>query len=160
MSTAIGTDALTFTLPDTDGAEHGVGGEESSAVTLVVFICNHCSYALAWHDRIVAVAEDYPDVKVLAVSSNDAERYPRDSFEAMRARVSADGGWPMAYLRDESQEVARAYDAKTTPDVFVFDSAGTLRYRGAPDSDHMDDGQNAVWLRDALRRALTEQEPA
>ena len=66
-------------------------------------------------------------MKVLAVSSNDAERYPRDSFDAMRERVAADGGWPMPYLYDESQEVARAYDAKTTPDCFVIDAAGPDR---------------------------------
>ena len=100
----------------TDGTEHAPGG---APATVVVFTCNHCPYALAWHDRIAAVARDYADrgVAVLAVNPNDAERYPRDSFDAMRARVERDGGWPMPYLRDESQEVARAYDARTTPDV-------------------------------------------
>jgi peroxiredoxin len=160
MSTAIGTEAPTFTLPDTDGAEHGVGGNELAPATLVVFTCNHCPYALAWHDRIVAVAEDYPDVKVLAVSSNDAERYPRDSFDAMRDRVAGDGGWPMPYLYDESQEVARAYDAKTTPDCFVIDSDGRVAYRGAPDADHQDPSLNAAWLRDALDAVLAGEEPA
>jgi peroxiredoxin len=159
MSTAIGTDAPTFTLPDTEGGEHGVGGDSSPA-TLVVFTCNHCPYALAWHDRIVAVAEDYPDVKVLAVSSNDAERYPRDSFEAMRKRVAADGGWPMPYLYDESQEVARAYDAKTTPDCFVIDADGRIAYRGAPDADYQDPSLNAAWLREALDAVVAGEEPA
>jgi peroxiredoxin len=160
MSTAIGTEAPTFTLPDTDGADHGVGGGQSAPATLVVFTCNHCPYALAWHDRIVAVAEDYPDVEVLAVSSNDAERYPRDSFDAMRDRVAADGGWPMPYLYDESQEVARAYGAKTTPDCFVIDADGRIAYRGAPDADHQDPSLNAAWLRDALDAVLAGEEPA
>jgi peroxiredoxin len=159
MSTAIGTDAPTFTLPDTEGREHGVGGDSSPA-TLVVFTCNHCPYALAWHDRIVAVAEDYPDVKVLAVSSNDAERYPRDSFEAMRQRVADEGGWPMPYLYDESQEVARAYDAKTTPDCFVIDADGRIAYRGAPDADYQDPSLNAAWLREALDAVVAGEEPA
>jgi hypothetical protein len=57
-------------------------------------------------------------------------------------------------VHDDSQEVARAYDAKTTPDVFVFDADGILRYRGAPDADHMDDAQNAAWLRNALDAVL------
>ena len=157
MTTAIGTDAPTFTLPDTDGGEHSPGG---APATLVVFTCNHCPYALAWHDRIIAVAEDYPDVKVLAVSSNDAERYPRDSFDAMRERVAADGGWPMPYLYDESQEVARDYDAKTTPDCFVIDADGRIAYRGAPDADHQDPALNAAWLRDALDAVLAGEEPA
>src|SRR4051812_49577176 len=108
-----GDAAPDLALPDTDGNEHRLRGD---GVTAVVFTCNHCPYALAWHDRIAAVARDYPDVKVLAINPNDAERYPRDSYHAMRERVASDGGWPMPYLRDESQGVARAYGAKTTPD--------------------------------------------
>jgi hypothetical protein len=91
---------------------------------------------------------------MLLISPNDAERYPRDSYEAMQARVRGDGGWPAPYLYDESQEVARAYGAKTTPDVFVVDSGGTLRYRGAPDADYGDESQNAAWLRGALDALL------
>jgi peroxiredoxin len=159
MSTAIGTDAPTFTLPDTDGAEHGVGGTQSPA-TLVVFTCNHCPYALAWHDRIAAIARDYGDVKVLAINPNDAERYPRDSFDAMRERVTGDGGWPMPYLRDESQDVARAYGARTTPDCFVIDADGRIAYRGAPDADYQDPSLNAAWLREALDAVLAGDEPA
>ena len=160
MSTAIGTDAPTFTLPDTDGAEHGVGGTQSPA-TLVVFTCNHCPYALAWHDRILAVARDYADrgVTVVLVNPNDAERYPRDSFDAMRERVDADGGWPLPYLRDEDQSVARNYDARTTPDVFVVDPDGRLAYRGAPDADHQDPSLDAAWLRSALDAVLGGSAP-
>ncbi len=157
MSTAVGTEAPTFTLPDTDGTEHSPGG---APATLVVFTCNHCPYALAWHDRLADVARDYGDVKVLAISSNDAERYPRDSFDAMRERVAADGGWPMPYLYDESQQVARAYDAKTTPDCFVIDADGRIAYRGAPDADHQDPSLNAAWLREALDAVLAGEEPA
>ena len=70
----------------------------------------------------------------------------------MQERVREED-WPMPYLHDESQEVARAFGAKTTPDVFVVDSDGRLRYRGAPDSDHSDPSQNAAWLRGALDAA-------
>jgi peroxiredoxin len=156
MSTAVGTEAPTFSLPDTDGVEHSPG---DAPATVVVFTCNHCPYALAWQDRIADVARDYSDVKVLAINPNDAERYPRDSFDAMRERVARDGGWPMPYLRDESQEVARAYDAKTTPDVFVIDGAGRIVYRGAPDADHQDPSLNAAWLRDALDAVIAGSEP-
>ncbi|MEJ7789804.1 MAG: thioredoxin family protein, partial [Thermoleophilaceae bacterium] len=129
--------------------------------TVVVFTCNHCPYALAWHDRLLRVARDYGQraVQVLLVNPNDAERYPRDSFEAMKERVTADGGWPAAYLRDEGQEVARLFGAKTTPDVFVLDAEGVLRYRGAPDSDHEDAAQDAAWLREALDALLEGREP-
>ena len=150
----VGDQAPTFSLPDTDGAEHGPDG-----VTVVVFTCNHCPYALGWHDRLLQVARDYPQVTFLAVNPNDAERYPTDSYEAMKERVKSDGGWPHPYLRDEAQEVARAYDAQTTPDVFVLDADSRLRYRGAPDSDHRDPGQNAAWLREALDAVLGGNEP-
>jgi peroxiredoxin len=159
MSTTVGTEAPSFSLPDTDGAEHGVG-ESPAPATLVVFTCNHCPYALGWHDRIAAVARDYDDVTVLAINANDAERYPRDSFDAMRERVARDGGWPMPYLRDETQEVARAYGAQTTPDCFVIDADGRVVYRGAPDADHEDPSQNAAWLREALDAVLAGSEPA
>jgi peroxiredoxin len=157
MTLTIGTEAPSFSLPDTDGVEHSPGG---APATLVVFTCNHCPYALAWHDRVAAVARDYPSVKVLAINPNDAERYPRDSYEAMKERVAADGGWPMPYLRDESQEVARAYDAKTTPDCFVIDAEGRIAYRGAPDADHEDPSLDAAWLREALDAVLAGEAPA
>jgi hypothetical protein len=96
---------------------------------------------------------------MLAINPNDAERYPRDSPEAMRARVDAGEFDGVPYLRDESQEVARAYDARTTPDVFVLDADGVLRYRGAPDSDHDDPAQNAAWLRAALDAVLEGRVP-
>jgi peroxiredoxin len=159
MSTTVGTEAPTFALPDTDGVEHGVG-ESPAPATLVVFTCNHCPYALGWHDRIAAVARDYDAVTVLAINANDAERYPRDSFDAMRERVAREGGWPMPYLRDETQEVARAYGAQTTPDCFVIDADGRVVYRGAPDADHEDPSQNAAWLREALDAVLAGSEPA
>jgi peroxiredoxin len=149
----IGEEAPSFSLPATDGREYGPAG-----VTVVAFTCNHCPYALAWHDRLTQVAKDY-DVTFLAVNPNDAERYPRDAFDAMKERVEADGGWPYPYLRDESQEVARAYGAQTTPDVFVLDAQRVLRYRGAPDADHRDEGQRAGWLREALEAVMAGGEP-
>jgi peroxiredoxin len=152
----IGDTAPSFTLPDTRGGEHSPAGD---GLTVVVFTCNHCPYALAWHDRIADAARDYEDVRFLAVNSNDAERYPRDSFDAMRERFDAED-WPMPYLHDESQEVARGFGAKTTPDLFVLDGEGRLRYRGAPDADHRDPSLGASWLREALDALLAGEEPA
>jgi hypothetical protein len=155
---AIGEQAPAFALPDTAGAVHEPGG---TPATVVVFTCNHCPYALAWHERIVAVARDYADrgVRVLAVNPNDAQRYPRDSVEAMRERVREGEFDGIPYLRDESQETARAYDAQTTPDVFVLDAEGVLRYRGAPDGDYEREQENAVWLRGALDAVLSGEVP-
>jgi peroxiredoxin len=157
MTVPIGGRAPAFELPDTDGQTHSSKG---GPATVVVFTCNHCPYALAWHERIAQAARDYAarGVRFLAINPNDAERYPRDSLEAMRRRVAQEE-WPMPYLRDESQEVARAYGAKTTPDVFVLDRVGQLRYRGAPDSDYDDPSENAAWLRQALDAILDGAEP-
>ena len=153
---SIGDLAPTFALRDTAGEEHGIDG-----VTVVVFTCNHCPYALAWHERLLAVARDYADrrVRLLLVNPNDADRYPADSPGAMRERVEREGPWPAPYLHDPTQEVARAYDARTTPDVFVIDADGRLRYRGAPDSDHGDEAQGAAWLRAALDAVLAGRDP-
>ena len=155
--TAIGDTAPEFSLPDTDGDEHALA-PGADGLTAVVFTCNHCPYALAWHDRLADAARDYGDVRFLAINPNDSERYPGDSYEAMQERVAGED-WPMPYLRDETQEVARAFGAKTTPDVFVIDGAGRLRYRGAPDADHRDPSLNAAWLREALDALAAGEEP-
>lgn len=154
----IGHPAPTFALPDTEGVLHGLG---SAPATVVVFTCNHCPYALAWHERIMQVAKSYAarGVVTFAINPNDAERYPHDSVEAMRERVQQGDFGGVPYLRDESQDVARAYDAKTTPDVFVLDSETVLRYRGAPDADYEDASQGASYLRDALDAVLEGRTP-
>ena len=157
----IGDPAPDFELPDTAGAGHSLSDSNGAPATVVVFTCNHCPYALAWHDRIADAARDYADrgVRFLAINPNDADRYPGDSLEAMKERVAQED-WPMPYLRDESQDVAHAYGAKTTPDVFVIDPAGRLRYRGAPDGDYGDPARRAEWLRGALDALLAGEEPA
>ena len=156
---SVGDQAPDFELEDTEGASHSLAAE-GERPTAIVFTCNHCPYALAWHDRILEVAREYERrARVLLISPNDAQRYPRDSYDAMQQRVRDDGGWPAPYLYDETQEVARAYGAKTTPDVFVVDSGGKLRYRGAPDADYDDPGQNAEWLRGALDAVLNGADP-
>src|SRR6476659_4154665 len=115
MSPAAGDTAPAFTLPDTEGHEHSLASGTFPA-TVIVFTCNHCPYALAWQDRIADAARDYADrgARFLAINSNDADRYPRDSFEAMQQRVRAED-WPLPYLHDSSQEVATSYGARVTP---------------------------------------------
>ena len=98
-------------------------------------------------------------MRVLAISSNDPERYLADSFEAMVERVQQEGGWPHPYLYDENQQVAREWGAERTPEVFVLDSGLQLRSRGAPDADYDDPSQEAAWLRAALDAVLAGREP-
>jgi peroxiredoxin len=160
MPIAIGDRAPDFELPATDGEQYRLASGRPPA-TVIYWTCNHCPYALAWHERMLDAARDYADrgVRVLAINSNDAERYPADSFEAMAQRVESEGGWPHPYLHDQSQEVAAAWGAERTPDVFVLDSDLQLRYRGAPDADYDDPSQRAVWLRDALDAVLEGRRP-
>jgi hypothetical protein len=160
---AIGEQASTFELPDTNGESHQFG-EPSSGVqaTVVYWTCNHCPYALAWQERLHQVARDYSGegVRFLAINSNDGNRYPADSAEAMSERVDQEGGWPHPYLHDETQAVARSFGAERTPDVFVFDRELRLRYRGAPDEDFDDPSCNAAWLREALDALLAGGAPS
>jgi peroxiredoxin len=158
---SLGEPAPAYELPDTDGRSWQVSGTGGDAATVIVFTCNHCPYAIAWHDRILDAARDYEErgVRFLAINSNDGGRYPRDSYESMQERFARED-WPLPYLHDASQDVARAFGARTTPDVFVLDPGGILRYRGAPDGDYDDPSLKAEWLREALDAVLAGERPA
>jgi peroxiredoxin len=150
---SIGDPMPRFSLPDTDGARHAAPLDEAPPATVLVVTCNHCPYVIAWNPRLKAVAEDYPDVRFLAINANDSSRYPADSPERMK-RFVEDQDWPYPYLHDETQEVAAALGAQVTPHVFVFDGEQRLVYRGAPDGDHQDPSRDAEWLRGALDAVL------
>jgi peroxiredoxin len=158
-ATKVGGPAPALELPDTEGRVHTLPAPGEAPATVVVWTCNHCPYALGWHDRLVEAGRDYGGrgVRFLAVNSNDAERYPDDSLEAMRDRVRRED-WPFPYLHDESQQAARDWAAQTTPHVYVLDPDLQVRYEGAPDADHMDPALEAAWLREALDDLLSGRE--
>jgi len=106
-----------------------------------MFICNHCPYVLAVLDRTIRDARDLQamGIGVVAISANDAEAYPQDSFENMKA-MAAEKDFPFPYLYDEGQGVARAYDAACTPDFFGYDASGGLQYRGRLDASRREAG--------------------
>ena len=160
-ATKVGELAPGLELPDTEGRVHTLPGPGVAPATVVVWTCNHCPYALGWHERLVQAAREYGPrgVRFLAVNSNDAERYPRDSLEAMRQRVR-DEEWPFPYLHDESQAAAREWAAQVTPHLYVLDGDLRVRYEGAPDADHMNESENAAWLREALDAVLEGEEPS
>jgi peroxiredoxin len=155
---AVGDPAPPFELPATDGTPVALEPGQHAA-TVVVFTANGCPFARAWHDRIQDVARDYTgrDVAVLQLVSNDDAEHPEDSVAAMRERVAA-GQLAGPFLRDDEQSAARAYGATATPEVFVIDRDGVVRYSGAPDGDHDDPAQRAGWLRDALDDVLAGRE--
>ena len=133
--TALGAIAPDFTLHDTISGKsvslHGIKGEKG---TLVMFICNHCPFVIHVNEELVRLGREYPSrgVKMVAINSNDVEKYPDDSPEKMTLTAKK-LGYPFPYLYDESQEVAKAYDAACTPDFFLYDSDLKLVYRGQLD---------------------------
>jgi len=130
-----GWKAPPFTLPATDGKTYSLEALRGKNGTLVMFICNHCPYVKAVIDRIVRDCEELRGLGIgaVAISSNDVVHYPEDSFANMRRFAEAHRlGFP--YLYDESQDVARAYDAACTPDFFGFNADLELQYRGRLDA--------------------------
>lgn len=138
----IGTPAPAFSLPATDGKTYSLDDFADAKVLVVVFTCNHCPYAKAVEDRLVRFQADYYDrgVRVVAINSNDDQGYPEDSFENMVKRAK-EKGFNFPYLRDESQDVARAYHAACTPDPFVFGPDRKLVYNGRIDDSWKDESK-------------------
>jgi len=136
-----GWKAQDFTLPATDGKTYTLADIRGKNGTLVMFTCNHCPYVLAVLDRIIRDARDLQalGVGVVAINANDAAAYPEDSFENMQ-KIAALRDFPFPYLHDESQAVARAYDAVCTPDFFGFNAADALQYRGRLDASRREAG--------------------
>ncbi|MFA1611039.1 thioredoxin family protein [Halobellus rubicundus] len=119
-----GDEAPDFELPGADGDTYTLDDFADYEALLVVFTCNHCPYAEAKVDELNHLAGAYDDLAVVGVNPNDAEEYPDDSFERMRERVEDGEIEYTAYLRDESQAVARDYGAVCTPDPFLFANEG------------------------------------
>jgi len=150
-----GWPAVDATLPGVDGKQHSIFGQAGPNGLVVVFICNHCPYVKAVISRIVRDAEDLKaeGIGFVAISSNDAEAYPEDSFANMKQFAKAHRfGFP--YLYDEDQSVARAYDAACTPDFFGFNNELTLQYRGRLDASRKETG--AADLRRDLYEAMKQ----
>jgi peroxiredoxin len=134
-----GWKARPFTLPGVDGKTYSLDGVRGKNGTLVMFICNHCPYVKAVIERIVRDVDELRGLGIgaVAISANDATHYPEDSFENMR-RFAEAHRFSFPYLYDESQAVARAYDAVCTPDFFGFNADLKLQYRGRLDASRKD----------------------
>ncbi|WP_242206306.1 thioredoxin family protein [Aestuariivivens insulae] len=131
----LGTLAPDFSLPDTvSDAILDLNELKGTKGTVIMFICNHCPFVVHVNKALVALAHDYAikGIGFIAISSNDVENYPQDSPENMKAHAKIEG-YPFPYLYDESQAVAKAYDAACTPDLYVFDEDLKLAYRGQLD---------------------------
>ncbi len=157
-----GDQAPEFTLPGVDGKTYRLADYKPKKAVAVIFSCNHCPYVKAYEDRMMALAREYApkNVQFLVISSNDPVKYPEDSFANMVKRAQ-EKGYPFPYLYDETQQIAKAYGAQRTPEVFLFDSAMKLRYHGAID-DNVEDPAKVTkrYLKDALEAILAGREPA
>jgi peroxiredoxin len=139
----LGTRAPAFSLPDTVGGKTvSLDQIKSKVATVVMFICNHCPYVQHVNHELVRVAKDYQakGVSFAAISSNDIGQYPEDGPKEMK-EVAKRLGYPFPYLYDQTQQVARAYQAACTPDFFVFDRELKLVYRGQLDDSRPKNGR-------------------
>jgi peroxiredoxin len=132
----LGAPAHPFRLPGTDGNFYSLDTFAAKKILVVVFMCNHCPYVLAVLQRLIDLQNDYEknSVQLAGINPNDASRYPDDSPENMK-QLSVEKKISFPYLFDASQEIAKAYDAVCTPDIFVYGPKRTLLYRGRIDDN-------------------------
>jgi len=131
--------------------------------TVIMFICNHCPFVVHINTELVKLADHYKakGIGFIAISSNDADKYPQDRPELMK-QVAAKLKYPFPYLYDETQEVAKAYNATCTPDFYVFNSNLESVYHGRLDNSRPGNQKevNGKDLRNALDRLLANKPPA
>jgi len=160
----LGSPAGDFKLQDAiSGKEMSLADLKSPIATVIMFICNHCPYVKHINNELVRLADTYipKGISFVAINSNDFIAVPEDSPENMR-KVAAELKYPFPYLIDESQNIAKAYDAACTPDFFIYDSDLTLVYRGQlddsrPSNQVASDGRD---IRAALDAILAGQKPS
>ncbi len=157
----IGSDGPVFeNLPGTDGKTHSLSDFKDAKLLVINFTCNHCPYAVAYEDRFLDIVREYgpKGVAFIAINSNNTDTHPEDSMEHMKTRATQKG-FSFPYVRDDSQDVARAYGAVCTPHLFVLDDDRKLAYEGRIDDSWQNpDAAQSHDLRDALG-ALLAGEP-
>ncbi|MGL5060077.1 MAG: thioredoxin family protein [Microcoleus sp.] len=163
--TAINSYAPDFELPGVDEEVHHLSRYlETYRAIAVVFMCNHCPYVRSYLDRLKGIQADFQDksVTLIGINANDANQYPDDSFENMKV-FAAENQLNFPYIRDVAQDVAQSFGAATTPEVFLLDQDGRLRYKGLIDDNSNDAAAVQVtYLRNAIAQVLdgTTVEPS
>lgn len=159
---ALGTVAPPFNLLDTVSDTYlSLNNIKGAEGTVIMFICNHCPFVLHVNQQLVAIANQYAEkgIAFVAISSNDVINYPQDGPEHMKLQAEKEQ-YPFPYLYDESQDVAKAYDAACTPDIYLFDADLKLVYRGQLDDSRPGNGIEVTGqdLRNALDCLLQNKE--
>ena len=158
---ALGTKAPSFELPNTiNDTIVSLESSKGSNATVIMFICNHCPFVKHVNTEISELAKDYisKGIKCIAISSNDANKYPEDAPQLMKQNA-IENDFIFPYLYDESQDAAKAYDAACTPDFYVFDSQLKLVYRGQLDDSRPGNGipVSGKDIRNVLDSLLNDQ---
>lgn len=157
----IGDTAPDFNLPSIDGENDSLADYRDAKVLVIVFACNHCPFVVGSEERMQQFVADYHDksVRMVAINSNETDNHPTDSFDHM-VEHAKEIGMTWVYLRDESQEVARAYGALRTPHFYVFDGDRKLQYTGRmDDSPREPEKATTHELRDAVDALLAGKTP-
>ncbi|MEG8946330.1 thioredoxin family protein [Rosettibacter firmus] len=152
----IGSKAPDFNLPAVDGNTYSLNSFKDKEALIVIFSCNHCPYVRAYEDRIIQIQNDYKDkLQIVAINSNDTKNYPEDSFEEMIKRAK-EKKFNFPYLRDETQEIAKAYGATHTPEIFLFDKERKLVFHGKIDDNWQEPEKvKTPYLRNAIDELLS-----
>lgn len=140
-----------FSLPRIDDQVRSLK-DYTGKVLVVAFTCNHCPYVQAYEQRLIKLVKAFQNqgVDFVCINSNDAQKYPEDSFAEMKSRA-ARLGFNFDYLRDETQSVARAFNAACTPEFYVYDEARRLKYHGRLDDNYQnEEAAKHFYLRDAI----------
>jgi len=146
--------AQDFLLPDTiSKTKKSLGNLKGKKGTVVMFICNHCPFVIHVNSMLVDIANSYStkEISFIAISSNDVVNYPQDSPNKMKVHAQQNN-YSFPYLYDETQEIAKAYNAACTPDIYIFDDTLSLVYRGQIDDSRPGNGK--LLTGDDLKHAL------
>jgi len=159
---AIGAKIIDFSLKATDGKTYSPETYKDKKVLVVMFTCNHCPYAIAYEDRLIALQKAYADkgVQIVFINPNRSDYGGGQESMAQMKKRAEEKAFPFPYLKDETQEIARAYGARVTPHVYVFGEDRTLIYRGTVDDNwRKPDQVTDQYLRDAIEAGLKGFEP-
>jgi len=157
----LSAEAPDFRLGGVDGKEYSLESFKQAKILIAVFSCNHCPAAIGSEDRMIQLHKDYESkgVAMVSINSNEEQNHPDDSFEKMKERAR-DKGFAFPYVRDESQDAAKAYGALRTPHFYVFDGQRRLCYTGRMDDNPFDASKAAQHdLRNALDAMLAGKKP-
>ncbi len=149
-----------FSLTGVDNKTYSLNDFSDKKILIVIFSCNHCPYVQAYEYRIISLQKEFEKdgVQIIAINSNDDEKYPDDSFDEMKKRA-ANKKFNFPYLRDETQKVAKGYGATHTPQIFLFDRDRKLKYEGKIDDNWQEPEKvKSHYLRDAILELLNEKE--